>query len=134
MKSIYVKLGSLVLAGVLLAGCASRGTVGAGASFKGPIGLQLYSLRGEFKKGDIDGTLAKVHAMGIKYVELAGTYDQSPEKFLTLLAKHDLVAISGHFGFDRFKNEPEKVAQEAKALGLKYAGCAWIPHQGDVFT
>jgi sugar phosphate isomerase/epimerase len=134
MKSIYVKLGTVLAAAVLFAGCASRGTIRTGASFKGPIGLQLYSLRGEFKKGDIDGTLAKVHAMGIKYVELAGTYEQSPEKFLGLLAKHELVAISGHFPYDRYKNEPEKVAAEAKALGLKYAGCAWISHQGDVFT
>jgi hypothetical protein len=46
---------------------------GIGASFRGPIGLQLYSLRDDFAK-DVPGTLAKVRDYGIKYVELAGTY------------------------------------------------------------
>ncbi len=131
MKSICGKLGVVLVAALAFTGCASRGKVGTGASFKGPIGLQLYSLRSNFNKGDIEGTLAKVHGWGIKYVELAGTYNQSSDKFTKLLAQNELIAVSGHFPFDRYRTEPEKVAQEAKALGLKYAGCAWIPHQGD---
>lgn len=132
MKIFFASLGIAVAATVAFTGCASsRGGAGTGASFKGPIGLQLYSLRGNFSKGDIDGTLAKVHSFGIKYVETAGTYNKTPEEFSAMIKKHGLVAVSGHFPFDRYKNEPEKVAAEAKALGLKYAGCAWIPHQGD---
>ena len=30
----------------------------------------------------------------------------------------------------RFRDDPESIAREANALGLKYAGCAWIPHSG----
>lgn len=103
---------------------------GTGASFKGPLGLQLYSLREQFKK-DVTGTLDEVKRWDIKYAELAGTYDLSPEKFKAELAARSIQPIGAHFAFERYRDDAEGVAKEAKALGLKYAGCAWIPHQGD---
>jgi sugar phosphate isomerase/epimerase len=106
---------------------ASRKT-GIGPSFKGPIGLQLYSLREQFAK-DVPGTLTQAQNFGFKYVELAGTYGQTPEKFKSMLAEHGLVPVAGHFGYEKFRDDAEGVAREAKALGLKYAGCAWIPHK-----
>jgi sugar phosphate isomerase/epimerase len=102
---------------------------GTGASFKGPIGLQLYSLREQFAK-DVPGTLDKVRDMGFKDVELAGTYGLTPQKFKAELDKRGLKAISGHFPFEKFRDDPESIAKEAKALGMKYAGCAWIAHSG----
>ncbi len=102
----------------------------SGNSFKGPIGLQLYSLRAQFQK-DVPGTLDEVKTFGIKYAELAGTYNVKPEEFKAQLAQRGITAISGHFGYERFRDDVEGVASEAKALGLKYAGCAWIPHKGD---
>lgn len=103
---------------------------GIGANFKGPVGVQLYSLRDQFAK-DVPGTLDEVKAFGIKYAELAGTYGQPPEKFKSELSARGIRAISGHFGYERYRDDAEAVAAEAKALGLEYAGCAWIPHQGD---
>lgn len=103
---------------------------GVGPSFKGPIGLQLYSLREQFKK-DVPGTLDLVKSWGIRNVELAGTYGLPVEKFTALLKERGLKAIAGHFGYEMYRDNPEQAAAEAKALGLKYAGCAWIPHQGD---
>lgn len=129
LRAIFALIGSVAL----LSGCAStQNRTGTGPGFKGPIGLQLYSLRADFAK-DVPGTLAKVKSFGIRNVELAGTYGQSPEKFTAQLAANGLKAISGHFPFERFRDEPETVAHEAQALGLQYAGCAWIPHPGDVF-
>lgn len=116
------------LAVTLLSGCSTTKTAGTGASFKGPIGLQLYSLRADFKK-DVPGTMAKVAGFGIKNVELAGTYDMPPDKFLALLASNGLKAVSGHFSYDMYRTNAHKVAHDAEALGLKYAGCAWIPHK-----
>ena len=107
-------------------GCTTH-SVGTGASFKGPVGLQLYSLRADFKK-DVPGTMAKVHGDGIKYVETASTYGMAPDKFLALLDANGLKAVSGHFNYDYYRTNAEAVAHEAQALGLKYAGCAWIPH------
>lgn len=104
--------------------------VGTGPGFKGPIGLQLYSLREQFKK-DVPGTLDTVKKFGIKYVELAGTYGLTPEQFRTQLDARGLQAVSGHFDYERFRDDPEGVARDAKTLGMKYAGCAWIAHNGD---
>src|SRR6185503_10673071 len=55
-------------------------SAGIGPSFKGPVGLQLYSLRDQFKK-DVAGTLDQVRSFNIKYVELAGTYGLPPDRF-----------------------------------------------------
>jgi len=100
------------------------------ASFKEPVGLQLYSLRADFAR-DVPGSLAKVRGFGIKEVELASTYNLAPEKLREMLDAHGLKPISGHFPFERYRDEPDAVAREAKALGLQYAGCAWIAHDGD---
>jgi sugar phosphate isomerase/epimerase len=104
--------------------------LGKGPSFDGPLGLQLYSLRADFTK-NVPTALEKVKEFGFKYVELAGTYNMEPAKFKELLDKNGFVPISGHFPFDRLKSDPAGVAKDAKALGLKYAGCAWITHEGD---
>ena len=102
---------------------------GIGPSFKGPIGLQLYSLRDSFAK-DVPGTLAKVKELGFKNVELAGTYNMKPDEFTQKLKQVGLKAIAGHFAYERWRDDLDNVVKESKALGLKYAGCAWIPHQG----
>lgn len=122
------------MAGLIGMGVAALGFTapaagaGTGKSFKGPVGLQLYSLRDQFKK-DVPGTLQEVKDFGIKYVELAGTYGMSASDFKTQLDQHGLTAVSAHFGFDEYRDKLDEVIQQAKALHLKYAGCAWIPHQ-----
>src|SRR6187431_744653 len=130
MRSLFAF--AALAAAFLSIGCASTSTnqktAGTGHDFKGPIGLQLYSLRAKFAK-DVPGTLDLVKSDGIKYVELAGTYNLPPEQFKKMLDERGLVAISGHFGYDRYSKDPEAVAKEAKALGLKYAGVAWITHK-----
>ncbi|MBI5772789.1 MAG: TIM barrel protein [Verrucomicrobia bacterium] len=105
---------------------------GTGASFKGPVGLQLYSLRAQFTAHGPPATLDTVKGFGIQYAELAGTYNLAPEKMKALLAERGIKAVSGHFPYKKFKDDPEAVAQEAKALGLEYAGCAWADHKGDL--
>jgi len=118
--------------GIVLTGAlpATAAMTGIGKSFKGPVGLQLYSLREQFKKNAL-GTMDEVKSFGIKYAELAGTYDLPPEKFKAELAQRGIEAVSGHFPFEKYRDDAEGVAKEAEALGLKYSGCAWIPHQGD---
>jgi sugar phosphate isomerase/epimerase len=116
---------------VLFSGSAGNAApAGIGPSFKGPVGLQLYSLRDQFKK-DVPGSFDEVQRLGFKYAELAGMYDLSPEKFNQELATRGIKAISTHFPYERYRDDAEGAAREAQALGLKYAGCAWIPHQGD---
>jgi sugar phosphate isomerase/epimerase len=107
----------------------SAADAGIGPNFKGPIGLQLYSLRDQFAK-DVPGTLDKVRDMGFTNVELAGTYNRKPAEFKADLAARQLKPISVHFPYDRFKGDLDAVVSEAKQLGVQYAGCAWITHSG----
>ena len=112
-----------------LAVAADRQPSGIGPSFTGPIGLQLYSLREQFKRS-VPDTLDQVRGFGIEYVELAGTYDLAPEKFKEQLDARGLKPISGHFPYERYRDDVKGIARDAKALGLQYVGCAWIPHEG----
>jgi sugar phosphate isomerase/epimerase len=118
----------ITMLAVLAFALPSCGT-GERSSFEGPVGLQLYSLRAEFASAGVEPTLDKVKAWGIKYVELAGTYNLPAETFKAMLDARGLVPISGHFPYSRFKSDPASVAKDAKALGLKYAGVAWVDHQ-----
>jgi sugar phosphate isomerase/epimerase len=103
--------------------------VGTGQHFKGPIGLQLYSLRDAFKQ-DVAGTLDLAKSYGPKIAELAGTYNLTPAQFKKELDARGIKGIGNHFDYNLFKTDPEAVAKDAQALGLKYAGVAWIPHTG----
>lgn len=93
------------------------------------IGLQLYSLRVQLQK-DTPAALDEVKAFGFRNVELAGTYGLTPEQFRQQLDARGLKAVSAHFPYERFRDDVEGVARDAKILGLKYVGCAWIPHNG----
>jgi sugar phosphate isomerase/epimerase len=92
------------------------------------VGLQLYSLRDQFKK-DVGQTLDQVRAFGITNVELAGTYGVAPEKFKQQLDARGIKAISAQFQYEQCRDDIESVARDAKVLGVEYAGCAWIPHK-----
>lgn len=96
--------------------------------FRGPVGLQLYSLRDQFKQ-NVGATLDQVSSFGIRNVELAGTYGLAPEKFKAELDARRLKAISAHFSYEQCRDQIEDVAREAKLLGLEYAGSARIPHK-----
>ncbi|HEV7866862.1 MAG TPA: sugar phosphate isomerase/epimerase [Chthoniobacteraceae bacterium] len=96
--------------------------------FKGPAGLQLYSLRESFKT-DVPGTLDKVKALGIREVETASTYGLGPEKFKAMLEERGLKPVSGHFQYEALKKDTAAAVKEAQALGLKFAVCPWIPHE-----
>lgn len=99
-------------------------------SFDAPAGLQLYSLRSQFKLRGVAWTLDKVKEMGIVEVELAsGVPDLAAEPMRAELDKRGLKAVSSHFGYGRWKNDLDNVVKEAKILGIKYAGCAWIDHK-----
>jgi sugar phosphate isomerase/epimerase len=126
---IMIAIMKLLLWCVLIASLTFVTDSARAGSFTGALGLQLYSLRDGFSH-DVPGTLDLVTNFGFVNVELAGTYGKTPEEFQALLAARGVKAIAGHFSFERFKNDPEGVAREARTLGMQYAGCPWIPHTG----
>jgi sugar phosphate isomerase/epimerase len=106
----------------------------AQAPFKHPasgtIGLQLYSLRHLFEKGDVAGTLAMVRGWGFTEVEAAGTYKLPAAEFVTLSKKAGLRIISTGADFATLEKDPGLAVKDAQALGAVQVMCAWIPHQG----
>lgn len=106
----------------------------AGPEFRGPVGLQLYSLRAEFKKG-VPHTLDEIHGWGVKYAEsyadLLHATKMTPEQLKAQLDARDIKLIGSHFSYEQINSDIEGVARDAKAMGLKYVGCAWVPHKGD---
>lgn len=96
------------------------------------IGLQLYSLRNQFKT-DVPGTLAKIKSFGITEIEGGGTYGMPMEDYKNLLAQNGLKMVSIGAGFEKLRDDPQAVIDEAKAFGAKYVMCSWIPHRGDTF-
>jgi sugar phosphate isomerase/epimerase len=131
MRKSLFRLWAAVIGGALMISFqAVAADAGIGPSFKGPIGLQLYSLRDQFKK-EVPGTLDLVKSWGIRHSELAGTYGLSPEKFRQELTSRGIEPVAGHFPYEKYRDDIDSIITEAKALGLKYAGCAWIPHQGN---
>jgi sugar phosphate isomerase/epimerase len=97
------------------------------------FGMQLYSLRNQFEK-DAPAAMNMVKKLGIKEVELAGTYGLPVVDFKKLLAENNIKAVSTGVDFDKLAADPQAVADEAKALGVKYVVCFWIPHNGNDFT
>lgn len=101
--------------------------------FAQQIGLQLYSLREQFKT-DVPGTLALINEWGIKEVEGGGTYGLSTDEFKKLLKKNKLKVIGVGADFAALSGELAPIIENAKAYGAKYVITYWIPHQGDDFT
>ena len=65
---------------------------------------------------------------GITHVETAGLYGTA-EQTAAMLSEAGVRATSMHVGLDAFKQNPQTVIADAKALGVRYVGTAWYPHQ-----
>jgi sugar phosphate isomerase/epimerase len=97
------------------------------------IGLQLHSFRDLFAK-DVPGTMAKVRKMGIKEVELYGTYGLEFPEFIKILAQNEISVVSYGAQYDKLKSFPQTLADEARSYGAKYVVIFSIPFEGESFT
>ncbi len=122
---------SIAVLAVFLFSCGNVSAKGVGesSSYHGPTGLQLYSLRDQFKAQGVVPVLDLVQKWGFKYVEVSDTYGMTQEEFKKELDKRNLVPIGKHFPYNRLQNDIEGVIKEAKALGLISVGCAWLGHK-----
>ena len=97
------------------------------------IGLQLYSLRNQFQ-ADAPHTCEMVADMGIDIVEEGLQYGHSVEELNAMFEANDLQLVSASASFEQLRDDPGSVAERAKALGVRFVVCFWIPHNGDDFT
>ena len=125
-----LQFGAVILIAMELAlAGAWADAVGEGKSFKGPAGLQLYSLRGMFKSKGVPATLDLVRKWGFKYVETGGTYGVTDAEFKAELQRRGLVWISSGFPYQRLRDDLDSVVREATLRGVVYVGCAYISHK-----
>lgn len=92
------------------------------------IGIQLYTVR-DVLKGDFEGTLSRIGAIGYNEVEFAGYFDHTPEQVKAALANAGLTSPATHVGPDNLGKSWDAVVNTAKAVGHEYVIVAWIPEE-----
>jgi sugar phosphate isomerase/epimerase len=83
------------------------------------IGMQLYTVRDAMAK-DVDGTLARVAAIGFKEVEFAGYFDKTPQQIKATLARLGLTTPSTHVAYTTIASGWQKVLDDSKATGHEF--------------
>ncbi len=117
--------GFLAAAGAGLAATLLPLPLAAESGRLGPIGVQLYTLRSLLPK-DFDGTLAALRAIGYREVEFAGYHGRTPRQVRAVLERTGLTAPASHVPFEALRDEPERVLDEAEAVGHRYLVVAWL--------
>ena len=82
------------------------------------IGLQLYSLRDQFKE-DVPGTLKLIQDWGITKIEGGGTYGLQMKEYEALLNKNALEMVSVGASFDDLENDPPKSYRQCQIFRCK---------------
>lgn len=92
------------------------------------VGIQLYSLRDQFKK-DVPETLKLISDWGITIIEGGETYGYPLEEYRALLKKNNLEMVSIGASFEDLETNVQSVIDHATAFGADYVMCAWVPHK-----
>lgn len=106
--------------------------VATGLSLGQELGLQLYSLRNQFKT-DVPGTLDLIESWGITNIEGGDSYGVPLADFKMMLKERGLIMRSIQGAYLDLKNNVDKVIKEAKDYDVNYVMCAWIDHEGGKF-
>src|SRR3954469_7626565 len=126
-----------IIGGTLLAhGAGPSGGVkaaGTGPSFKGPLGLQMYSLR-FYSDTNALAKIDKARELGFRAIEGGAPRGMPAAEFLKALEQRGMKLVSTGSDYARLKNDPDSVVAQAKALAAKYVMCAWIPHEKGRFS
>lgn len=112
---------------------AAESPVGTGGSFKGPLGLQMYSLR-FYSPSNALAKLDWVRDAGFKTIEGGASRGMPPEAFLKELETRGLKLVSTGADYNRLKTNPAAAVEQARLIGAKYVMCSWIPHEKGKFS
>jgi len=105
----------------------------AAVDFHDHIGLQVWSLR-DTAKTDLPGSLDLIKGYGLTEIEANGTPPVPIDDYAKLIKDRGLVAVGAHFPYEGLVKDTAQMVHNAKVLGLKFAGCAWIPHPKEGLT
>ncbi len=113
------------LGGLAISQLGFTGRVGGGKQIK-KIGLQLYTVRNEMEK-DVEGTLAKVAAIGFKEVEFAGYYNRTPLQIKSILKINGLSSPSAHTNLAAMKSKDwQQTLDATREIGHDYLVLAYL--------
>src|SRR6185295_17604222 len=89
---------------------------GTGPSFKGPLGLQMYSLR-FYSPTNLLAKLDKVQQYGLHTIEGgAPARGMALEEFFAELDKRRIKLVSSGVDYERLKSNPDAVVEQSKKL------------------
>ena len=100
--------------------------------YTAPLGIQAYTYRHAFPE-DVAATLDTIQRMGFTELE-GGGGDMPPEAFRKMCEDRGITIPSTGAGYEQLVEDPQAVADRAKALGAKYVMTAWIPHKNGAFN
>jgi sugar phosphate isomerase/epimerase len=92
------------------------------------IGLQLYTVRKSMEQ-NFETTLRRIAALGIKEVEFAGYFNQSPERINKLLESFRLAAPSAHINTEMLCDRLPQSIEAAKIIGHQYLVLGYLPEE-----
>jgi sugar phosphate isomerase/epimerase len=104
-----------------------------GMKFKGPYGLELYSLRNQIHRGDastVRAALSMAKQVGYTEIEAPELYGLTATEFRKQLDQVGLPCTSLMTTYNECQNHLEDVIQNARTLGAGWIINVWIPHQG----
>jgi len=96
------------------------------------LGIQMWSLRLNTEANGFLSSLDLVKGFGIPEVE-GGlvTEGMTAAEVRAAVEARGLTMPSAHVGYEMLGDRLDEMVANAKALGVKYAICPWIPHEGD---
>lgn len=96
-----------------------------------PVGIQVYGLRDllENTPGEFNNVMQQIKDMGYDGVELAGLYGIQPIEVKKILDEVGLVPISAHVPLDELMQDPQKVADDYKIIGVNYVVVPYLPEE-----
>jgi sugar phosphate isomerase/epimerase len=99
--------------------------------FTAPLGVQAYTFRHQFADSTwtTEALLDTIAALGFTEYETGAPRGIAPEDYKQMCADRGLKIVSTGGGFEQFENDPQAVADNAKALGADFVMCAWVPHK-----
>jgi sugar phosphate isomerase/epimerase len=95
---------------------------------KSAIAAQLFTLR-EFTRtpADIRGTMKKVRAIGYEAVQLSALGPIDPKELKEIVDGEGLAVCATHIGFERMRDDTQKVIEEHNLWGCKHVAIGGLP-------
>ena len=99
------------------------------------VAAQLYTVRASTKTpADIAKTLARVKQLGYDAVQCSALGPIEPQELANILAGEGLTCCATHVPLERLQKEPEKVIEEHRLWGCRYAAMGGFGKKDHSYT